>query len=87
VQGGVAVPLVRAASAVLEDNSLGLLQKLLCFAEVEHSVVCLDLNVNGDSDGALKITRLGSQFLGGVVTFVSLPHLGRHGLTCADEEI
>ena len=87
VSRGVAVLFFRAAAAVLENNLLGLLQKLLDFAEVEYSVVCFDLNVHGDGDGVLKFAGLGSKFLVSVVVCVSLFHLGRHGVTSADEEI
>jgi len=75
VSGGVAVSLVRAAAAVLENNLLSMPQNRLHFAEVEHPVVCLDLNVYRNGHGTLKFTGLGSEFLIGVVTCVLLSHL------------
>ena len=84
---GIAVSFVRAAAAVLENNLLSVSQNPFHFAEVEYPVVCLDLNVYRDGDGALKFTGFGSKFLVCVVTWVSLSHLGRHEATNASGEI
>ena len=87
VTWGVAVPFVRAAAAVLKDDSAGLSQDSFHFAEVEHPVVCVNLDVYRDRDGALEFTGLGSKLLFGVVAWVPLPQFGRHGVTRAGGEI
>ena len=87
MSGGVAVSFFHAAAAVLKNNLISLFQKAFDFAEVEYSVVCLDLNVYGDGDGALKFMRFGLEFLVRVVACVSLSHLGGHEVTSASQEI
>ncbi len=87
VSRGIAVPLVRAVATVLEDDVLSLPQELLHFTEVKYSVVSFNFNVCRDRDGALEFTGLGSKLLFGVVAWVPLPHLGRHGVPRAGGEI
>lgn len=83
VAWGVAVPFVRAAAAILKDDSAGLSQDSLHFAEVEHPLVCVYLDVYRDRDGALEFTSLGSELIVCVVSRISLPHSGGHDLTRA----
>jgi hypothetical protein len=87
VEWGVAVPFVCAAAAVLKDDSSGLSQDFFHFAEVEHSMVCVYLDVYRDRDGTFEFTSLGSEFIVCVVSRISLPHCGGHDLTRAGGEI
>lgn len=64
--------------ACAEDDILCLSQGLLNFAEVEYLVVCFDLKVYGDGDGAFEFTGLGPQLLVSVVILLSFSHSGMH---------
>jgi hypothetical protein len=87
VSWGVAIPFVSAAAAVLKDDSAGLSQDSFHFAEVEHPVVCVNLDVYRDRDGALEFASLGSELIVCAVSRISLPHSGGHDLTRASGEI